>query len=103
MNEYNIKDYQVFSNAATTTSDNVNMLVESLTAIKTEAEKLRNTDLFCGPICDSVLAEWNSISSKTDELINGFNKVISYLNTTSSSYASADTTVGREIGGDTNG
>lgn len=103
MNEYNISDYQIFSNATTTTSDSVRLLVESLNGIKTEAEKLRNPDIFYGPICDSILAEWDSINSKSDELINSFNQVISYLNTTATSYAGTDTKTGGEIGGDTNG
>lgn len=103
MNEYNVSDYQAFSNAETSTTDNINTLVETLTAIKTEAEKLRNTDLFYGPICDSVVAEWDKISGKNDELLNGFNNIMVYLGQTSTTYQTADSQSASEIGGDTNG
>lgn len=103
MNEYNVNDFQEFSNAETTTTDNIHSLVETLTTIKTEAEKLRNTDLFFGPICESVVAEWDKISGTNDELLSGFSNVIAYLSQTSIAYQTADTKSSNEIGGDTNG
>lgn len=103
MNEYNVNDYQEFSNAETTTTDNIHTLVETLAAIKTEAEKLRNTDLFFGPICESVIAEWDKISGTNEQLLSGFSNVIAYLGQTSTTYKTADTQSANEIGGDTNG
>lgn len=98
MNEYNISDYEIFSSAIATTSNNVRLLVEALTTIQQEVSKLQNSDVFLGPLCDSALQEWQAINSKASDLLNGFNNISSYLNDVSASYAAADTTTGNEVG-----
>lgn len=103
MNEYNIKDYEMFSSAISTTANNVKILVDSLNTVQQEANKLKNPELFCGPLCDSAVQEWEIINSKTADLINGFNKISSYLSEVSAEYAAADAATGKEVGGDING
>lgn len=98
MNEYNISDYEIFSSAIATTSNNVKLLVEALTAIQQEVSKLQNADVFLGPLCDSAIQEWQTINSKSSDLLNGFNNISSYLNDVSAAYAAADVATGNEVG-----
>ena len=97
MNEYNIKDYEMFSSAIEATTTNVKTLIAAFNAVQQEAEKLKNADLFYGPLCDSAIAEWEVINSKSQDIINGFNSISSYLSETSAAYAAADATTSKEI------
>lgn len=98
MNEYNIKDYEIFSSAISTTNNNVKVLVECLNAVQQEANKLKNSEIFFGPLCTSAVQEWDIINSKSNDLINGFNKISTYLGEVSAQYQAADTTTGNEVG-----
>ena len=97
MSEYNVKDYEMFSSAIDATNNSVKTLLECFQSVQQEANKLKNSEIFCGPLCESAVQEWDVINSKSEDIIKGFNSISSYLSETSQAYAQTDATTSKEL------
>lgn len=90
MNDYNVSDYGIFSDAiSTTTSLNTNVS-NCQTAAKNCATILGNQGVFMGPIAEKCAQFLTNLNTELDTVQSNMNQLSNYLVQTSSTYQSAD-------------
>ena len=90
MNDYNVSDYGIFSDAISTTTS----LNTSVSTCQTEATNcatiVTDAGVFMGPIADKCAQFLTELNTELDTIQSNFNQISSYLMETSSNYQSAD-------------
>ena len=99
MNEYNISDYGIFSDAVQTTntcSNSVTTAKDGVTACKTV---VGSEGVFMGPIADKCVAALDGLDADCTSIITNLGSMSSYLIQTSGNYQAADQNANDVIGG----
>lgn len=90
MNDYNVSDYGIFSDAiSTTTSLNTN-ISNCQTSAKNCSTVVSNQGVFMGPIADKCVQFLNNLNTDLDTIQSNLGQLSNYLMQTSSTYQSAD-------------
>lgn len=90
MNDYNVSDYGIFSDAISTTNILNNSVSNCQTAAKNCASIIGNQGVFMGPIAEKCTQFLNTLNTDLDMVQSNMNQISSYLMQTSSTYQSAD-------------
>lgn len=90
MNDYNVSDYGIFSDAISTTNILNNSVSNCQTAAKNCASIIGNQGVFMGPIAEKCTQFLNALNTDLDMVQSNMNQISSYLMQTSSTYQSAD-------------
>lgn len=90
MNDYNVSDYGIFSDAISTTNTLNNSVSNCQTAAKNCASIMGNQGVFMGPIAEKCTQFLNALNTDLDMVQSNMNQISSYLMQTSSTYQSAD-------------
>ena len=93
MNDYNVSDYGIFSDAISTTNTLNNSVSNCQTAAKNCASIIGNQGVFMGPIAEKCTQFLNALNTDLDMVQSNMNQISSYLMQTSSTYQSADANV----------
>ena len=99
MNEYNISDYGIFSDAVQTTnacSNSVTTAKDGVTACKTI---VGNQGTFMGPMAEKCVAALDGLDADCTTIITNLGSMSSYLIQTSGNYQAADQNANAVIGG----
>ena len=99
MNEYNISDYGIFSDAVQTTntcSNSVTTAKDGVAACKTV---VGSEGVFMGPIADKCVAALDGLDADCTNIITNLGSMSSYLVQTSGNYQAADQNANAVIGG----
>ena len=97
MNEYNVSDYGIFTNAISTTQK-LNTSIEAGKAIADECKaKLADASIFMGPAADSAQEGFTQVDAKVSTMTTNFNKIGDYLKQTSSTYQSGDQSASQSV------
>lgn len=90
MNDYNVSQYGIFSDAVSTSNTfNTSVTTEQTTLSNCKSE-LSDGSVFMGPICNSCVAAFGNVDSKISTLVTSFSTMSSYLIDTSSEYKKGD-------------
>lgn len=90
MNDYNVSDYGIFSDAISTTNTLNNSVSNCQKAAKNCASIIGNQGVFMGPIAEKCTQFLNALNTDLDMVQSNMNQISSYLMQTSSTYQSAD-------------
>lgn len=90
MNDYNVSDYGIFSDAISTTNILNNSVSNCQTAAKNCASIIGNQGVFMGPIAEKCTQFLNALNTDLDMVQSNMYQISSYLMQTSSTYQSAD-------------
>ena len=90
MNDYEVKDYQIFSNAITTTKTYTSKLGEIGSTIDESKTTISNTSVFMGPIQENCMQEFGTLGTGFQELATNITSISTFLDTTSNTYKSGD-------------
>ena len=90
MNDYNVSDYGIFSDAISTTSSLNTNVSNCQTAAKNCATILGNQGVFMGPIAEKCAQFLTNLNTELDTVQSNMNQLSNYLVQTSSTYQSAD-------------
>ena len=99
MNEYNISDYGIFSDAVATTnacSNSVTTAKDGVTACKTIVS---SESVFMGPMADKCTEALTTLDTDCTNIITNLGSMSSYLVQTSGNYQAADQAANAVIGG----
>jgi len=90
MNEYNVSDYGIFTNAISTTKT-LNTNIDTCKASVGDCKNvIGNDSVFMGPAADSCREGLNSSSSKLDTMSSTFTTIANYLAEASKNYQAGD-------------
>lgn len=90
MNDYNVSDYGIFSDAISTTTSLNNTVSTQQTALKNCATIIGNEGVFMGPIAEKCSQFLNTLNTDLDTVQSNFTTLSNYLMQTSSTYQTAD-------------
>ena len=90
MNDYNVSDYGIFSDAIATTSSLNTSVDNCQTAAKQCGTTLSSGSVFMGPIADKCSQFLNNLNIDLDTVKGNLGKISSYLVQTSSNYQAGD-------------
>ncbi len=90
MSDYAVKNYGIFSNAVSTTTNVSNKVSEASTTITTAQTKLNDQSTFMGPAADESAKAATNCLSRLSNLTEAYSAISSYLVETSSTYKTGD-------------
>ena len=79
MNEYEVNNYGIFSDAVSTTKNLNNSLNTASTELASLKTQLSNGNIFMGPICDSCIEAFATVDSKINNLTVNYGTIEAYL------------------------
>ena len=95
MNEYKVSDYGIFNSAVSTAKKLNEKINTSKSTIDDCKSKLNSEAIFMGPICNSCMDAFKSVSSKITTMTSNFSTIGNYLTDTASTYQKGDTTASK--------
>ena len=91
MNEYQVSDYGIFSDAISTTkslNDSINNFKTSLSEVKNSID---NDAVFMGPIADECATQITNLDNIASTMVGNFTSISTYLSEASEKYKAGDT------------
>ncbi len=89
--------YGIFTNAVATTNTMNNNISDGMKSIESCKGDLNNGDIFEGPICDSCMEGFSSISTKMTSMTSNYTSVADYLMHASDSYQKTDSSSSKDV------
>ena len=90
MNEYNISDYGIFSDAISTTTTLSSSVDTCQSSLKTCNNTINNESVFMGPIAEKCIQFLNNLSTDLDSVKANLGTMSNYLIQTSANYKAGD-------------
>ncbi len=90
MNEYNVSDYGIFTNAISTANTLKSKIGLGKDAIASSKTILGNEAVFMGPAADSCLEVITSADAKLTDAVSNFGTIANFLQQTAENYKSGD-------------
>lgn len=90
MNEYNISDYGIFSDAISTTTSLNSNIDTCQSSAKTCTDTISNESVFMGPIAEKCVQFLNNLSTDLDSVKANLGTMSNYLIQTSANYKAGD-------------
>lgn len=97
MNEYDIKDYGIFTDAIATTKNYIETIRDAEDTISNAKTKIGNESIFMGPIQENCMEEFQNVTQSLTGYKSDYEKLNNYLTATSQSYQKADTDATKTI------
>lgn len=97
MNDYSVSDYNVFTNAISTTKTFSGKLTEVETTCEEAKTIINDTAIFMGPVQENCMEEFAKINTDFTQIVENTNKIATHLQTMSDSYKSADSEATKTI------
>lgn len=104
MNEYNVSDYGIFSNAISTIQNTNTKIETGKTQISEAKTKLSSESIFMGPAADETKNGCAQVESKLSTMTTNFNTLSDHLKTSSNNYQAGDqaaSTTVEQVGSET--
>lgn len=99
MTSFKVNDYSLFSSAANTFNQTNNLLTNEMKEMNTLINKLKNEEIFAGPIAENISTEISNASKNIANNVFKLNMYASaFLQTTNTKYASIDNQNSQQIG-----
>ena len=90
MNDYNVTDYNIFSNATSSTNELINNIDNALTSLEDCKKTIGNESVFMGPIATNCLETLETINVKVKDMTETFKVVNNYLSGAKENYQTGD-------------
>ena len=90
MNEYNVSDYGIFTDALATTKKLNESLDSNKKTVEDVKNNLNNESVFMGPICDDIVENCGDICNRITLLTDNYNTIGSFLTDTATNYKAGD-------------
>lgn len=97
MNEYNVSNYGIFSDAINTTTSLNNNIDTCQSSLKTCTDIVNNESIFMGPIAEKCAQFLSSLNNDLDTMKGNFSSISNYLIQTSSNYQAGDALASSQV------
>ncbi len=97
MNDYNVSNYGIFSDAITTTKNLNNTYTTEQTTLQECQNKIKNESIFMGPIQEQCSQAFDKANVKITEDMENFTTTFTFLQETAKAYAKGDTSASNKV------
>lgn len=97
MNEYNVSDYQIFSNGVSTTNAYGTKISDAQTSIKEVQQVLSDGGVFMGPIQENCAQEFGTLTTDMVGIAENFTTISGFIDQVNTAYQSGDADAAKAV------